>query len=65
VRSATAGTAWLVGTPRDIEAIRVQDATLARRWRMSIREVMQDAQRSGHHITGFTESGQYVLEQET
>jgi len=65
VRSATAGTAWLVGTPRDVEVIRVQDATLARRWRMSIREVMQEAERSGHRITGFTESGQYVLEQET
>lgn len=63
VRSATAGAVWLVGTPKDIEAIRVQDATLARRWRMSIREVMHEAQRAGHRITGFTESGQYVLEE--
>ncbi len=63
VRSDAGPHPWLVGTPPDIEAVRRRDPALARRWRISMREVMRSATESGRRITGLTDTGSYVLEQ--
>ncbi|WP_240973372.1 hypothetical protein [Nonomuraea composti] len=51
----------LVGTPRDVERLRRQDATAAMTWRMAVREALGGAMAAGARVTGFTEGGEYVV----
>ncbi|TYB68411.1 GNAT family N-acetyltransferase [Nonomuraea sp. PA05] len=51
----------LVGTPRDVERLRRQDAAAARAWRMAVREALGGALDAGARVSGFTERGEYVV----
>jgi predicted GNAT superfamily acetyltransferase len=52
----------LVRVPRDIEAIRRQDAAAARRWRQTVRHVLGGLMAEGGQVTGFDRDGWYVVE---
>ncbi|MEV0994797.1 GNAT family N-acetyltransferase [Nonomuraea sp. NPDC050202] len=51
----------LVGTPRDVERLRRQDAGKAMAWRMAVREALGGAMAAGARVAGFTERGEYVV----
>ncbi|UBU10812.1 GNAT family N-acetyltransferase [Nonomuraea gerenzanensis] len=51
----------LVGTPRDVERLRRQDAAAARAWRMAVREALGGAMAAGARVSGFTERGEYIV----
>ncbi|AQZ60171.1 unnamed protein product [[Actinomadura] parvosata subsp. kistnae] len=51
----------LVGTPRDVERLRRQDAAAAMAWRMAVREALGGAMAAGARVTRFTEGGEYVV----
>lgn len=52
----------LCQVPEDIVAIRRSNPTLAREWRMAVREALGGSMKSGYRIKGATRSGWYVLE---
>lgn len=54
--------ALLCQAPADIEALRVTDPALARRWRSAVRDRLQPAMAAGYRITAATRSGWYLLE---
>ena len=51
--------------PDDIVAARRRDSSLARRWRLALRETLGGAIGRGYVVTGATKSGWYVLESGT
>ncbi|MEV0821066.1 GNAT family N-acetyltransferase [Nonomuraea rubra] len=51
----------LVGTPRDVERLRREDAGKAMAWRMAVREALGGAMAAGARVAGFTERGEYVV----
>lgn len=51
----------LARVPEDIEAMRAQDADLASRWRMALRDVLGSALDEGYRVAGFTRDGWYLL----
>ncbi|GAA4941623.1 putative GNAT superfamily acetyltransferase [Nonomuraea thailandensis] len=51
----------LVGTPRDVEGLRRQDAGKAMAWRMAVRDALGGAMAAGARVAGFTERGEYVV----
>jgi predicted GNAT superfamily acetyltransferase len=53
----------LVATPADIEALRRTDPAEAARWRERVRSAIQPLLASGGRVTGFTEVGEYVVEE--
>lgn len=54
--------AVLVSVPDDIVAIRRGDPTLARSWRLRVREALGGAMSRGFRVTGLTPEFEYVLE---
>lgn len=54
----------LVGVPRDIEAIRREDADLARDWRAATATAFVDLFERGWRVGGFAQTGHYVLHHE-
>ena len=58
---ADRGTVQLVAIPSDIESLRVIDPSLAREWRMAVRDTLVSLMDAGYQITGFDRSGWYVL----
>jgi predicted GNAT superfamily acetyltransferase len=52
----------LVGVPRDIEAMRVQDHERAKQWRTAMRTALGGLMDSGARVTGFDRAGWYVVE---
>ena len=52
----------LCRVPADIEALRVADPELARRWRAAVRGSLGGALRRGYRVAGATRSGWYLLE---
>ena len=55
------GATVLVAVPRDIGAIRSHDPELAARWRVAVREALEDLIGNGGRIDGFDRSGWYVV----
>ncbi|WP_188187163.1 GNAT family N-acetyltransferase [Nonomuraea sp. SYSU D8015] len=55
------GDVVLVGTPRDIEALRRTDPAAAKEWRMAVRTVLGALMGAGGHVVGFTERGEYIV----
>jgi predicted GNAT superfamily acetyltransferase len=53
----------LVEIPDDIQALRLTDPQLARRWRQASRSVLEPLLAGSFVATGFTRSGCYVLEE--
>ena len=51
----------LVGTPRDIERLRRDNAYAARAWRRAMREALGGAMAQGGLVVGFTTRGEYVV----
>ena len=51
----------LVRVPADIEALRVRDPDLARRWSRVVREHLGGAMDAGMRVTGMTRDGWYLL----
>jgi predicted GNAT superfamily acetyltransferase len=51
--------------PEDIVALRRSDPSLAREWRMALRDTLGGAMRRGYVVIGATRSGWYVLESST
>ncbi|WP_336213319.1 GNAT family N-acetyltransferase [Nonomuraea sp. LPB2021202275-12-8] len=51
----------LVATPRDIETLRREDPEAARAWRLAVREVLGGLLAQGARVTGFTDTGDYVV----
>lgn len=51
----------LVGVPADIEAMRLSDPALAARWRVALRDVLCPLLGDGARVTGFDQSGWYVV----
>jgi predicted GNAT superfamily acetyltransferase len=51
----------LVRVPPDIETVRRQHETVARRWRHAVREVLGGLMSDGARVTGFDRSGWYVV----
>ena len=54
----------LCEVPDDIVALRRSDPSLARSWRMALRQTLTEAMAAGYEVTGATRSGWYVLETE-
>jgi predicted GNAT superfamily acetyltransferase len=52
----------LCQVPADIVALRRSDPTLARAWRMTLRNTFTEALAAGYEVSGATRSGWYVLE---
>jgi len=53
---------WLgCRVPGDVVLVRASDPGLALRWRLAVRETLQDALRAGYRVSGFTRSGYYLL----
>ncbi|TMR23688.1 GNAT family N-acetyltransferase [Nonomuraea turkmeniaca] len=52
----------LVGTPRDIEALRRTDPAAAKEWRTAVRTVLGGLLGGGGRVIGFTDRGEYVVE---
>jgi predicted GNAT superfamily acetyltransferase len=50
--------------PPDIENLRRHDPSLARSWRVALRDVLQDCLRAGYRVQGMTEDGCYVMVEE-
>lgn len=55
------GAVSLVFVPPDIEAMRVADAALAKRWRLAVRTVLGGLLASGAEVTGFDRRGCYIV----
>ncbi len=53
-----------IGTPADIEKLRRSDPVEAREWRLVVRELLGAAMEHGT-VVGFTEAGEYVVDQQT
>ncbi|MFF0860457.1 GNAT family N-acetyltransferase [Nonomuraea sp. NPDC003560] len=51
----------LVGTPHDVERLRVHDPAAARAWRTAMREVLGGLMESGGRVDGLTGQGDYVV----
>lgn len=51
----------LCQVPDDIVALRRESPSLARRWRIALRDAMSGALQAGYEVTGATRSGWYVL----
>jgi predicted GNAT superfamily acetyltransferase len=51
----------LCTVPRDIGAIRREDGTLARAWRLALRRMLGGAMADGYRAEAFTKDGSYVL----
>jgi predicted GNAT superfamily acetyltransferase len=56
------GARLAVGTPEDINALRVTEPEVAGEWRRAQRAALGGALAAGYRITGFTRSGHYILE---
>jgi predicted GNAT superfamily acetyltransferase len=66
VRGAASGARVLIcQVPEDIVALRHANPSLARSWRLALRDALQDALRAGHAVTAATRTGWYVLESPT
>lgn len=59
---ALAADAVLCQIPADIEQVRDQDLTMAKRWRVAMQDTMAEAYRRGLGVTAVTRDGWYVLE---
>jgi len=55
------GATVLVAVPRDIGALRADDAELAARWRVAVREALEPLLSNGGRTEGFDRSGWYVV----
>jgi predicted GNAT superfamily acetyltransferase len=53
--------AALVGTPEDVERLRVEDPDLARSWRAAHRDVLPGLLDTGWRVTGFVDRHSYLL----
>jgi predicted GNAT superfamily acetyltransferase len=53
---------WLVAVPEDIERLRRTEASLARAWRLGVREALLEGLAQGLHITAMSRDGWYVME---
>jgi predicted GNAT superfamily acetyltransferase len=62
VRHPAAGDLVLCRIPSDIAGLRGTATDLARAWRRSVRDAMEDALGRGYRITGMTRDGWYVLQ---
>lgn len=62
VRRQASGLILLCQVPEDVVTIRRRDPSVARAWRLALRDTMRGALDSGYAIKGFTRSGWYVLE---
>jgi predicted GNAT superfamily acetyltransferase len=56
--------AVVVGTPADVERLRVEDSDLARSWRAAHRDVLPALLDTGWRVTGFVERSSYLLTRE-
>ena len=56
-----AGGSALVPIPEDIEQVRAQSPQLAQRWRVCVREVLDDAMSRGAVIAGFDRQRGYLI----
>jgi predicted GNAT superfamily acetyltransferase len=54
----------LCEVPEDIVALRRSNPSLARSWRMALRNTLTEAMAAGYEVTGASRSGWYVLETE-
>jgi len=54
----------LCEVPEDIVALRRSNPSLARSWRMALRNIFTEAMAAGYEVTGASRSGWYVLETE-
>ena len=54
--------AVVITIPDDIVALRAADPDAGHRWRIKVREQMQDALGRGYVVTNLTEAGDYVME---
>jgi predicted GNAT superfamily acetyltransferase len=52
----------LIRVPLDIETVRRQHETVARRWRHAVRQVLGGLMSEGARVTGFDRSGWYVVQ---
>jgi predicted GNAT superfamily acetyltransferase len=59
--SPAAGPVVLGAVPDDVEKLRVTDPACAGAWRVALRDVLAPAMAAGARITGFDQSGWYVL----
>jgi predicted GNAT superfamily acetyltransferase len=55
---------FLVGVPADIEAMRLADPGLAAAWRAALRDVLSPLMTGGARVTGFDQSGWYMVSME-
>lgn len=61
IRSTSNAPQQLVQIPDDIEALRGRDPELAAAWSAAVRAALGGALAGGHHITGVTRDGWYVV----
>jgi predicted GNAT superfamily acetyltransferase len=54
----------LVAVPPDIEAMRIADPELARRWRSAVRDTLGGLMAGGGRVTGFARDGWYVVQRD-
>lgn len=54
-----------IAMPLDIEALRTVSPSLARQWRLAVREALADATAAGHEIADVTRDGWYLLQRPT
>jgi predicted GNAT superfamily acetyltransferase len=52
----------LIRVPLDIETVRRQHETVARRWRHAVRQVLGGLMSEGARVAGFDRSGWYVVQ---
>lgn len=63
LQAATGGGPWTVAIPQDVEAMRRTDPDLARRWRLTLRDVLDTHPfHAGWRFTGFQPGSGYILE---
>jgi len=55
------GSVRLIGTPYDVESLRLEQPAVAAQWRAAVRNGMQSAAEAGFKVTAFTADGYYVL----
>jgi predicted GNAT superfamily acetyltransferase len=53
---------WLVAVPEDIERLRRTDASLARAWRLAVREALLEGLAQDLRITAMSRDGWYVMQ---
>ncbi len=61
---SASGRVLLCEVPQDIVALRRSNPSLARSWRLALRNTLTEALAAGYEVTGATRSGWYVLETE-